>query len=454
MDCAQMSENENMNKSKSKKPVLVVDDDPQMRLAMKESIGRMGYEVVITENGQEALDKLRQPGVEFSLMVTDMRMPRMDGLALLKEVRRGNGPLPVLVITGFGTVETAVEMMKEGATDFLMKPFPFDRLQKAVESIISSSGHCGGNGAPELITANAGMKKIVELAGKLAASDITVLIEGESGTGKELLARHIHKSSGRVDKPFVAVNCAAIPDNLLESELFGHEKGAFTGAVDRKKGKFELAHGGTILLDEIGEMPLLLQAKLLRALQEKEIDRVGGKSPVPVDVRVIATTNRDLWAECEGGRFREDLYYRLNVVRIELPPLRERKEDIPLLVSYFISKLGTEKGYGIKGITREAMQVLLTYRWPGNVRELENALESAMALAEKDVIEARYLPAFMLLGQPQNGDHYHIPIDLPLAEIEREVIRHTLARARGNKSLASRLLGIGLRTLQRKVKGL
>ncbi len=446
MDCAQMSENENMNKSKSKKPVLVVDDDPQMRLAMKESIGRMGYEVVITENGQEALDKLRQPGVEFSLMVTDMRMPRMDGLALLKEVRRGNGPLPVLVITGFGTVETAVEMMKEGATDFLMKPFPFDRLQKAVESIISSSGHCGGNGAPELITANAGMKKIVELAGKLAASDITVLIEGESGTGKELLARHIHKSSGRVDKPFVAVNCAAIPDNLLESELFGHEKGAFTGAVDRKKGKFELAHGGTILLDEIGEMPLLLQAKLLRALQEKEIDRVGGKSPVPVDVRVIATTNRDLWAECEGGRFREDLYYRLNVFPVNVPPLRERPEDIEALSNHFIRTYSLLAGKQTEGIHPAAMAVLKARKWRGNIRELQNVIHRAVFLAKSPLIEESDFMFEQVKCRPDDAPAGKI------RDVERQLIMDTLKGVDGNRTMAARILGVSVRTIRNKLK--
>ncbi len=447
MDCAQMS----VKNGKKTKTVLIVDDDPQMRLAMKESIGRMGYNVVLSENGQEALDKLRQPGAEFSMMVTDMRMPRMDGLALLKEVRRGSSPLPVLVITGFGTVETAVEMMKEGATDFLVKPFPFDRLQKAVEAMLASSGCAacsqgGDSGTPELITANAGMRKIVELAGKLAASDITVLIEGESGTGKELLARHIHRSSGRSDKPFVAVNCAAIPDNLLESELFGHEKGAFTGAVDRKKGKFELAQGGTILLDEIGEMPLLLQAKLLRALQEKEIDRVGGKSPVPVDVRVIATTNRDLWKECEEGRFREDLYYRLNVFPVNVPPLRERPEDIEELSDHFIKTYSLLAGKRIEGLDCSAMAVLKARKWRGNIRELQNVMHRAVFLAKGPLIEES---DFMFEQAKCRAD------DAPAGKIrdmERQLIMDTLKDVDGNRTMAARILGVSVRTIRNKLK--
>ncbi len=432
MDCAQMS-----------RPVLVVDDDPQMRLALKESIGRMGYEVILSENGQEALDKLRQPGVEFSLMVTDMRMPRMDGLELLKEVRRGGGPLPVLVITGFGTVETAVEMMKEGATDLLMKPFPFDRLKKAVDSIIRSGV---GSGSSELKTGNPAMKKIVELAGKLAASDITVLIEGESGTGKELLSRHIHKSSRRSDKPFVAVNCAAIPDNLLESELFGHEKGAFTGATDRKKGKFELAHGGTILLDEIGEMPLLLQAKLLRALQEKEIDRVGGNSPVSVDVRVIATTNRDLWKECEAGRFREDLYYRLNVFPVGVPSLRERPEDIEELSKHFIQKFSALAGKTIDGISSPAMTALKAMKWRGNVRELQNVIHRAVFLTQGPMIEE----ADFMLEQTKCR-----PGDVnpgKIRDMEKQLIMDTLKGVEGNRTMAAKILGVSVRTIRNKLK--
>ncbi|NTW67500.1 MAG: sigma-54-dependent Fis family transcriptional regulator, partial [Nitrospirae bacterium] len=324
------------------RPILVVDDDAHMRMALSEAIQRLGYCATLCDGGTDALGKLIHG--TFSLIITDMKMPRMDGLTFLKEVRKRVGNVPVLVITGFGTVENAVETMKEGATDYLMKPFSFDTLTESIASIMARVSP-----DRDLLTANPDMQHIIMLAGNLAANDITVLITGESGTGKELLARHIHRQSKRKEKPFVAVNCAAIPENLLESELFGHEKGAFTGATDRKKGKVELADGGTILLDEIGEMPMLLQAKLLRVLQEREIDRVGGKEPVKVDVRVIATTNRDLARECAEGRFREDLFYRLNVFPLRVPPLRERPEDIPLLAEHFIRNFSAVAGKVIRG---------------------------------------------------------------------------------------------------------
>ncbi len=333
------------------KPILVVDDDPQMRAALSEAIQRLGHRAVLCDSGVDAIGKLNE--TPYSLIVTDMKMPKMDGLTFLKEARRRMGYMPVLVITGFGTVENAVETMKEGATDYLMKPFSFDALSKTIESIISRQA-----ADKDILTENPEMKKIVQLAGNLAGSEITVLITGESGTGKELLARYIHQASKRKNKPFVAVNCAAIPDNLLESELFGHEKGAFTGAVDRKKGKMELADGGTILLDEIGEMPLMLQAKLLRVLQEREIDRVGGKEPVRVDVRVLATTNRDLASECAEGRFREDLFYRLNVFPLKVPPLRERPEDIAMLAQFFVKRFSAQAGKELQGCTPSAIAFL------------------------------------------------------------------------------------------------
>jgi two-component system response regulator FlrC len=303
------------------KSILVVDDDQHMRDALKQAVTRTGYRAVLAEDPIEALNKLNNFSV--SMIVTDMKMPKMDGLAFIREARKKIGCLPILVITGYATVENAVEVMKEGVCDYLMKPFSFDSLTGTIESIMSRALHNGN----EILTENEEMKNLIQLAGSVASSDMTALILGESGTGKELLARYIHKSSRRSNKTFIAVNCAAIPDNLLESELFGFEKGAFTGANEKKVGKFELAHGGTILLDEIGEMSATLQAKLLRVLQEKEIDRVGGKEPVPVDVRVIATTNRDLQKEIEEGRFREDLYFRLSVFPLQLPPLRERTED-------------------------------------------------------------------------------------------------------------------------------
>jgi len=416
------------------RPILIVDDDPQMRLAMKEAMQRLGYSAVICDSGEDALRRLGQSN--YALVVTDMKMPRMDGLMFLKEVRRRVGGLPVLVITGFGTVENAVETMKEGATDYLMKPFSFETLKKTIDSIMARAAS-----EKEILTANEEMRKIITLAGNLAASDITVLIYGESGTGKELLARYIHRVSKRSDKPFVAVNCAAIPDNLLESELFGHERGAFTGATERKAGKFELANGGSILLDEIGEMSMVLQAKLLRVLQEKEVDRVGGKEPVRVDVRVIATTNRDLKKECMEGRFREDLYYRLNVFPIKVPPLRERPEDIPLLAQHFIEKYSALARKGVRGLTDEALNFLKSRQWGGNVRELENVIQRALLLSN---------------GVIDRGDLIFDEMETPhfngrIKDMEREMIMKTLKEVNGNKTKAARLLGVSVRTIRNKL---
>lgn len=418
------------------KPILILDDDPQMRLALNEAIQKIGYNSVMCESGKEALSKLHH--TSFALAVTDMRMPKMDGLMFLKEVRRQIGNLPVLVITGYGTIENAVEAMKEGATDYLMKPFNFDTLKKSIESILSKVSY-----EKTILTANPDMQRIINLAGNIAASDITALIYGESGTGKELLARYIHRVSRRAEKPFIAVNCAAIPDNLLESELFGHEKGAFTGAIESKKGKFELASGGTILLDEIGEMPMLLQAKLLRVLQEKEIDKVGGKQPIPVDIRVIATTNRSLQKECAEGRFREDLYYRLNVFPLKVPPLRERPEDIPLLTKYFIEKFSLMSGKRINGISDDAMDILKNRRWQGNVREIENVIQRAVFLCHDEIIGADDL---MFDDSPAEHN-----FNGRIRDMEKDMILKTLQDVKGNRTKAAKLLGVSVRTIRNKL---
>ena len=423
-------------KAEQLKPILIVDDDPHMRAALSEAVSRMGHTVVACDSGVVAVEKLGE--TEFCLVVTDMKMPKMDGLTFLKEVRRRSGAMPVLVITGFGTVENAVETMKEGATDYLMKPFSFDALAKTIGAILSRR-----TTGKDILTENAEMRRIMQLAGNLAASDITVLITGESGTGKELLARYIHDTSKRRLKAFVAVNCAAIPDNLLESELFGHEKGAFTGAVDRKKGKMELADNGTILLDEIGELPMMLQAKLLRALQERELDRVGGKEPVKVDVRVITTTNRDLARECAEGRFREDLFYRLNVFPIKLPPLRERPEDVIALAGHFVKHFAAVAGKDVEGCTPEALAFLKNLPWRGNVRELENVIQRAVFLCSGKAVDTG---DFMLdhgsLETKENGK---------LKDVERDMILKTLKEVDGNKSKAAKLLGVSVRTVRNKL---
>jgi two-component system response regulator FlrC len=417
------------------KPVLVVDDDQHMREAMKEAIGRLGYSTVIYGSGEEALKRLDQKA-GYALAITDMKMPGMDGLTFLKEVRRRIANLPVLVITGFGTIENAVETMKEGAVDYLMKPFSFETLKKAIQSILARVSY-----EKEILTRNPEMQKVINLAGNLAANNITVLIYGESGTGKELLARFVHKASRRGDKPFIAVNCAAIPDNLLESELFGYEKGAFTGASEKKLGKFELANGGTILLDEISEMSMMLQAKLLRVLQEKEIDRVGGNQPVSVDVRVIATTNRDLKKECAEGRFREDLYYRLNVFPIKLPPLRERPEDILLLAEYFMAKFSSEAGKRLSGFASDAVEFLKDRQWRGNIRELENAIQRAVLLCGSDSVTVKDF-MFDDTDESFNGR---------IRDMEKDMILKTLREVSGNKTKAAKILGVSVRTIRNKL---
>lgn len=420
------------------KTILVVDDDAQLRHALKEAISRMGYRVIPAEDPHDALRKLDE--VSVSMIVTDMKMPGMDGVEFIREARRKVGVMPILVITGYATIENAVNAMKEGACEYLMKPFSFDTLTKAVESIITGASLV----REEVLTKNGNMKNLIQLAGHVAMSDMTVLILGESGTGKELLARYIHNVSRRSKKPLIAVNCAAIPDNLLESELFGYEKGAFTGAAERKTGKFELAHGGTILLDEIGEMSATLQAKLLRVLQEREIDRVGGKHPVPVDVRVIATTNRDLKKEILEGRFREDLYYRLSVFPFNLPSLRERPEDILLLSEHFAQKFAVQMNKDIKGFTSEAEDVLLQRPWKGNIRELENAVQRSVLIARSEFIG---IDDFMFEGHVQGS----IPANGSLKDMEMEMIMKTLEETRGNKTMAARILGVSVRTIRNKL---
>ena len=418
------------------KPVLVVDDDPQMRSALSEAVNRIGYKADVCENGLEAVGRISR--TDYALVVTDMKMPGMDGLALLREIRRRSVSQPVLIITGHGTVENAVETMREGATDYLLKPFSFDALKKVVESVMARPV-----ASREIITSDPGMEKILALSRNIAGSDISVLIQGESGTGKELLARFIHESGRRAGNPFVAVNCSAIPENLMESELFGHEKGAFTGAFERKIGKIESADSGTMLLDEISEMPLSLQPKLLRVLQEREVDRVGGKAPAPVDVRVIATTNRDLQKECREGRFREDLYYRLNVFPIRLPSLRERPEDIPLLARHFAEKFSAAEGKTVKEFTGEGMALLKNQPWRGNIRELENVVRRAVLLCDGERIDTGDL---MFDDQMEPTE-----FSGKIKDMEKEMILRTLKDVGGNKARAAAILGVTVRTIRNKL---
>ncbi len=441
--------------------VLVVDDEPEMAIALGETLRRDGFRVSLAQNGREAMEKLSRE--EYGWVISDVRMPSVDGMELLSHLRETAPLTRVILMTGYGTVPQAVAAMQQGAVNFLTKPFKAEDLRKILRPSPSpaSPASAGRTGPWEsvsrpILTRDPVMIRILGMVDAVASTPATVLIEGESGTGKELVARYLHERSPRAHRPFVAVNCAALPDNLLESELFGYEKGAFSGAAVRKIGKFELAHTGTILLDEIGEMEIALQAKLLRVIQEREIDRVGGTRPVPVDIRIVATTNRNLKEEVRAGRFREDLYYRLRVFPVLLPPLRERPEDIALLAERF--RLSFEQSHmAVGSFTPEAMGLLVRHSWPGNVRELENVVTRAAFLAAGRSIRPEYLEDLLDPGEVRPER------DLPEAieegirpgrsvwEVERELILRTLASCGGNKAQSARLLGINVRTLRNKL---
>lgn len=423
------------------KSVLIVDDEPDMALAIKEAIKRCGFSATVYHNPLDALSELNL--TDFSLIITDMKMPKMDGMEFLQAIRKRGVFVPVIVVTGYGTVENAVDAMKLGATDYIMKPFSFESLRGVVERIMPSE-------QSDIVAESKVMKNLMSITREVAKSDISVLLTGESGTGKEVIARYIHKNSLRADKPFVAINCAAISENLLESELFGHEKGAFTGAFDKRQGKFELADKGTLLLDEISEMAFPLQAKLLRAIQEREIDRVGGRSPVPVDVRIIATTNKELLAEVKKGRFREDLYYRLNVFPIKLPPLRERKEDIVPLAEFFLKGLSSKMGRLFQ-LSDELRNYLMGMSWEGNVRELENFIYRTAVISRAEALlppadEAMNLQS---VQRPQTGEAGGIG---RMKDMERDLIIRTLKETGGNRTKAAQSLGVSVRTIRNKLK--
>jgi DNA-binding NtrC family response regulator len=422
--------------------LLVVDDDIQMLAALEAALRRKGHLVETASNGIEAASKLDNMTVQAVL--TDLKMPGMDGLELLQHIRSTNPALPVVVLSAFGTVPMAVEAIKAGANDFLVKPFSQDSLDEMLERLAQSRPSQGAE-STELITENPAMRAMLASAAQAAKTQATVLVQAESGTGKELLARWVHQHSANPKGPFVAVNCAALPDSLLESELFGYEKGAFTGANNFKPGKFELAQNGTILLDEIGEMAPILQAKLLRVLQEHEVDRVGGKKPIPIHVRVIATTNKDLRKLIARGQFREDLYFRLNVVPMRIPPLRERKDDIPALLSYFTKRYGSDAN---PQIDEETIELLGRYGWPGNVRELENLVQRSFALRGK----LKITPSDLFEQTVENPEASPLQAGHSVSEMERKLIMATLDQTSGNRTHASKLLGISLRTLRNKLR--
>lgn len=438
--------------------ILIVDDDPSMRMALMESVRRFGYDVQGAVDGVDAVERVTR--YQPWLVVTDLKMPRLGGLDLIKEIKSRSPQTVLVLMTAYGTVETAVEAMKYGASDYILKPFSTDLFERVVSNL-KASGAQGSTSSSvpidqrSILTQDPGMVRLLSTVEGVAASQATILITGESGTGKELLARFIHSRSPRAHRPFIAVNCAALPDGLLESELFGHERGAFTGAIMKKIGKFEMAHTGTLLLDEISEMNMGLQAKLLRVIQEREVDRVGGRDPVSVNIRVIATTNRSLYHEVEQGRFREDLYYRLNVFPIAVPPLRDRPADIPLLARHFVAVSAARNSLPLPVVSAEAYEVLQDRRWKGNVRELENVMERAVLLAGKEPI----LPYHFL---QESGGHPVSQAPAPsvpqpsgngsLWEMERELIFQTLARVRENRTHAAKELGISIRTLRNKLR--
>ncbi|MCH8885777.1 MAG: sigma-54-dependent Fis family transcriptional regulator [SAR324 cluster bacterium] len=504
-------------------PILIVDDEVEMRIAMSETLKHCGYPVEVSHNALDALNKFKKN--DYAMVVTDMTMPKRSGLELLKDIKALDPEIPVLMVTAYATIETAIEAMKHGAFEYIQKPFKSEVFTFKVDRALHQAKEkkpaaragagkkspatqekrrSGGSEGKEMITADHDMLQLLGVAENVAQSKATILVQSESGTGKELLARFIHERSDRADGPFVAVNCAALPDTLLESELFGHRKGAFTGAIQDHKGRFEQASGGTILLDEISEMALPLQAKLLRVLQEYEVDRIGGKEPIPVDVRVIATTNRDLFAFIEEGKFREDLYYRLNVIPLILPPLRDRKGDIPLLAGHFVKMHAAKNGRGTATILPEAMEVLCHYNWRGNVRELENVMERALLLCGGKEIE----PAHLMMNQgglppnafgtafqessakniakntakgsakgsaktdkafqateknaeknaengagkaTGNGNGLGITVGMSMKEAEKKLIFETLRETSGNRTQAAKVLSISIRTLRNKL---
>ncbi len=469
-----------------KQRIVVVDDEQQIRIALFEMLSAQGYDVSVAEDGRMALEIIKRNVPD--LVITDIRMPEMGGLDLLHRIKAQFSALPVVIMTAYATVDTAVLAIKQGAFDYILKPFSDEMIMETVirvfrqtaqqaepVRVISRKKKNRGKNKP-IIGRDEKVLRLMKKARSVASSKATVLLLGESGTGKEVFARYLHNESDRRNSPFVALNCAALPEGLLESELFGHEKGAFTGAISTKKGKFELANGGTLLLDEISEIPLHLQAKLLRVLQEEEVDRLGARGPVEIDVHVLATSNRDLEKTVEEGNFRQDLYYRLNVIPLRLPALRERRQDIPLLTDYFVEKFSTQYDKNIKKLSSGSKQRFMNYSWPGNVREMENLVERAVLLSASDELEVwdfwdddSRVPGSLVddfVERPdsvensredseRNKDGRHGTVSaesiMPLKDVERQMILQALQKTDDNRTHAAKMLGISVRTLRNKL---
>ena len=462
------------------KNILIVDDDDNMREAMKETVLRLNINVDTAENGRKGFEMATKK--VYDLIISDMRMPEIDGLSMFEMLKATGIKTPVCFVTAYGSVTGAVEALKIGAYDYILKPFSPEVIEELIRRTFELSDAAAGEKPQQeqdhnqkgTVYKSAYMEHVFSLAKDVAESEATVLITGESGTGKEVLARFIHENSGHAKGPFVAVNCAAIPENLIESELFGYEKGAFTGAVNKKLSKFETADGGTILLDEIGEIPIHLQAKLLRVLQEKEVERLGALKPSKINTRVLATTNRNLKEMSQEGTFREDLYYRLNVISMELPPLRDRKEDVADLSSFFIKKYSEINKKAVKPLSDDALKALQSYDWPGNVRELEHTIERAVVLSKTNEITSKdlFLHGITIAGFKSKPETENIveekeevkktadissdesmggTVGRTIADVEQELILKTLQDVAGNRTKAAEILGITVRTLRNKL---
>ena len=450
-----------------KNKILIVDDEKLMRVSLEDKLTKEGYSVSSLSNAVEGVKLLQS--TNFDAVITDLRLPRMDGIDFLKEIKKASPDTVVVIMTAYGSIENAVTAMKEGAYDYVTKPFSLEeltiKLQKALkhkdtiaENIMLKQRVLSQYGYDNMIGKSEGMNRVFEIISTVSNRDTTILIQGESGTGKELTAGAIHYNSNRRDGPFIKVSCAALNKEILESELFGHEKGSFTGAIKTRRGRFELADGGTIFLDDVDDIPLEMQVKLLRVLQEREFERVGGEETIPVNVRVICATKKDLKKLVQEGSFRQDLYYRLHVVTVQLPPLRERREDIPLLATYFIKKYATHQRVSVNSISQETLNLLLSYNWPGNIRELENVIEHAVAFCTSDTIIPKNLPGSLLERETPSGI---FPIELSaidsidlqetLSEAERKLLFWAYQKTNGNQVRMSEILRIPRTTLQNKL---